>query len=79
VLLEHVRSPSTPVRAVQRLLDPLAVRFGADHLVRDPLDHLGGVGFETDSVQRLKGGIVERVIARKPDGSDLGGAARTDV
>jgi ubiquinone/menaquinone biosynthesis C-methylase UbiE len=79
VLLEHVRSPSAPVRAVQRLLDPLAVRFGADHLVRDPLDHLGGVGFEIDSVQRLKGGIVERVIARKPDRSDLGGAARTDV
>jgi ubiquinone/menaquinone biosynthesis C-methylase UbiE len=66
VLLEHVRSPSTPVRAAQRLLDPLAVRFAADHLVRDPLDHLAGVGFEIENVQRLKAGIVERVIARKP-------------
>ena len=46
VLLEHVRSPSLPIRAVQRALDPLSVRFAADHLVRDPLDYLGSVGFE---------------------------------
>jgi len=66
VLLEHGRSPSPPVRAVQRLLDPLAVRFGADHLVRDPLDYLASVGFEIETLQRLKAGIVERVIAGKP-------------
>jgi ubiquinone/menaquinone biosynthesis C-methylase UbiE len=66
VLLEHVRSPSLAVRAVQRALDPLSVRFAADHLARDPLDYLGDVGFEIESVQRLKLGIVERVVARKP-------------
>jgi ubiquinone/menaquinone biosynthesis C-methylase UbiE len=65
VLLEHVRSPSRPVRAVQRLLDPLSVRFGADHLVREPLDYLAGAGFEVESVERLKWGIVERVTASK--------------
>jgi ubiquinone/menaquinone biosynthesis C-methylase UbiE len=65
-LLEHVRSPSTPVRAVQQMLDPLTVRFGADHLVREPLDYLADVGFEIDSVQRLKAGIVERMIAHRP-------------
>ncbi|MGH2993169.1 MAG: class I SAM-dependent methyltransferase [Solirubrobacterales bacterium] len=64
-LLEHVRSPSTAVRAVQRMLDPLTVRFGADHLVREPLDYLADVGFEIDSVQRLKAGIVERILAHK--------------
>jgi ubiquinone/menaquinone biosynthesis C-methylase UbiE len=66
VLVEHVRSPSLLVRAVQRALDPLAVRFAADHLLRDPLDYLGNVGFEIESVERLKWGIVERVRARKP-------------
>jgi ubiquinone/menaquinone biosynthesis C-methylase UbiE len=76
VLLEHVRSPSLPVRAVQRLLDPLSVRFAADHLMRDPLDHLGNVGFEIESVERLKLGIVERVVARKPgDGPGIAAAA----
>ena len=57
------------VRVVQRLLDPLTVRFGADHLVRAPLDYLAGVGFEIYSVQRLKAGIVERVLAHRPDGA----------
>jgi ubiquinone/menaquinone biosynthesis C-methylase UbiE len=66
VLMEHVRSPVLPVRAVQRALDPLAVRFEADHLVREPLDYLADVGFEIESVARSRWGIVERVLARKP-------------
>jgi ubiquinone/menaquinone biosynthesis C-methylase UbiE len=77
VLLEHVRSPSLPIRAVQRALDPLSVRFGADHLVRDPLDYLAQVEFDIESVQRLKWGIVERVVARKPDGEPGAAATRT--
>jgi ubiquinone/menaquinone biosynthesis C-methylase UbiE len=66
LLLEHVRSPSLPVRAIQRLLDPLSVRFQADHLLRDPLDYLSPAGFAVESVERSKWGIVERVRARKP-------------
>lgn len=65
VLMEHVRSPVLPVRAVQRALDPLTVRFEADHLVREPLDYLAEVGFEIESVARSRWGIVERVLARK--------------
>jgi ubiquinone/menaquinone biosynthesis C-methylase UbiE len=66
LLLEHVRSPVAPVRAGQRLLDPLFVRFEADHLLREPLDYLPGVGFEIAEVQRSKWGIVERLRAHKP-------------
>ena len=77
VLLEHVRSPSRPVGAVQRVLDPLSVRFAADHLVRDPLDYLANVGFEIESVERLKWGIVERVVARKPGDEPRIGPAGT--
>jgi ubiquinone/menaquinone biosynthesis C-methylase UbiE len=66
LLLEHVRSPLPMVRRGQRLLEPLAVRFEADHLLREPLDYLPGVGFEIDEVQRSKWGIVERLRARKP-------------
>lgn len=66
LLMEHVRSPSLPVRAVERLLDPLSVRLQGDHLVRDPLDYLASVGFEIQRVERSKWGIVERVAARKP-------------
>jgi ubiE/COQ5 methyltransferase family len=77
VLLEHVRSPALPVRLAQRLLDPLAVRFEADHLVREPLDYLEDVGFENQRVERLKWGIVERVAACKPDGGSWRATARS--
>ena len=66
LLLEHVRSPLLPVRLAQRLLDPLAVRFEADHLLREPLDPLRAEGFEVERLERSKLGIVERIAARKP-------------
>jgi ubiquinone/menaquinone biosynthesis C-methylase UbiE len=66
VLLEHVRSPVRGVRAIERLLEPLMLRFEHDHLLREPLDHLKAEGFEIERVERSKLGIVERVVAAKP-------------
>lgn len=66
VAMEHVRSPSLPVRVVQRAIDPLTVRFEGDHVTREPLDHLRREGFRIDELERLKWGIVERVVATKP-------------
>jgi len=51
---------------IQRVLEPLAHRFGGDHLLREPLDHLGEEGFEIETVKRSKAGWVELVSARKP-------------
>jgi len=65
VLVEHVRSPRRLVRLVQRLREPLFVRFGADHLLRDPVDHLARAGFELVELERRKLGIVERAVALK--------------
>ena len=73
-LMEHVRSPALPVRMVQRLLNPLAVRFEADHLLREPLEHLQGEGFEIERVERSKWGIVARIAARKPGGQGAAGS-----
>jgi ubiquinone/menaquinone biosynthesis C-methylase UbiE len=70
LLLEHVRSPAPIVRAAQRLLEPLTVRFEGDHLLREPLDALAAEGFEVECLERSKWGIVERVAARKPMGDD---------
>jgi ubiquinone/menaquinone biosynthesis C-methylase UbiE len=66
VMVEHVRSPSVAVRAGQRLLNPLTVRFAADHLLRDPLVAVRRLGMEVLERERLKWGIVERLVARKP-------------
>jgi ubiquinone/menaquinone biosynthesis C-methylase UbiE/predicted ester cyclase len=66
LLAEHVRSPNPVVRAIQRLLDPLAHRFGGDHLLREPLEHLHAADFEVDEISRQKAGWVELVAAHKP-------------
>jgi ubiquinone/menaquinone biosynthesis C-methylase UbiE len=66
ILLEHVRSPLLPVRTIERMLEPLSVRFQADHLTREPLDYIEAEGFEVERLERSKWGIVERVLARKP-------------
>lgn len=66
VFAEHVRSPAAPIRFGQRLLNPLAVRFQADHLLREPLEYLSEHGFRLESVERYSAGIVERGVARAP-------------
>jgi ubiquinone/menaquinone biosynthesis C-methylase UbiE len=66
LLAEHVRSPNPVVRAIQRVLEPFAHRFGGDHLLREPLEHLAAEGFEVDEVSRLKAGWVELAAAHKP-------------
>ena len=66
VLLEHVRSPVRAVRGVQRLLAPAFVRFGADHVLREPLERVQAEGFSIELLERSKLGLVERLVARKP-------------
>ena len=68
LLAEHVRSPNPVVRAIQLLLEPLAHRFGGDHLMREPLDHLAAEGFEVTELKRLKAGWVELISATAPSG-----------
>ena len=66
ILLEHVRSTNPLMRLVQQLLEPLTIRYAGDHLTRDPLDHLGELGFVVVQYERDHAGLVERVVAWKP-------------
>ena len=66
IAIEHVGSPVGVVRAVERLIEPLTVRFEGDHLTLEPLDHLNAEGFKVEQLHRSKLGIVERVLAVKP-------------
>ena len=65
LLLEHVRSPRPMVRFAERLIEPLAMRTIGDHLLRDPLDHLPGLGFTIEHSERAVLGLLEMVVARK--------------
>ena len=66
LLAEHVRSPIGVVRTCQRVLEPLAVRFAADHLLREPLDHVLAQGFVVEELVRRKLGLIELLAASKP-------------
>ena len=66
LLLEHVRSPLLPVRILQRVLNPLTVLLGHDHLLREPLRHVQDAGLVLEHLERSKWGLVERLAARKP-------------
>ncbi|MEX2290554.1 MAG: class I SAM-dependent methyltransferase [Mycobacteriales bacterium] len=66
VLLEHVRSPLAPVRAVQHALAPLFLRFEADHLLREPERRVQEAGLEVEHCTRSKLGLVLRLVGRKP-------------
>ena len=65
LLLEHVRSSLAPVRFLQLLAEPVTSRWLGDHLLREPVAHLGAAGFVVERVLRSRGGVVERVRARR--------------
>jgi len=66
LLVEHGRSVNRVVYTAQRALDPLFVRFQADHITRDPVPYVEETGFHVDEVHRNTMGIVFRVAATKP-------------
>lgn len=66
VALEHVRSPRLAIRLIERAWDPIAVRMGGDHLLRDPLDHAQAHGLEIVTLERYRLGLIERLVAVKP-------------
>lgn len=67
VLAEHGPSTSRALTAMMRVVEPISIRFGADHLTRDPVRYLMEAGFVIDEVQRAGfAGIGIRVLAHKP-------------
>jgi ubiquinone/menaquinone biosynthesis C-methylase UbiE len=67
LLLEHVASPIRPVRAIQRVLDPLTVRTHGDHLLREPETAVRAAGLVVEETARSRWGVVLRLAARKAE------------
>lgn len=68
VLVEHGPGARGWVRAGQRLLNPLSVRFQADDILRDPLPLVVDAGFEVVEADRAGwAGLVHRVLAVKAE------------
>jgi ubiquinone/menaquinone biosynthesis C-methylase UbiE len=67
ILVDHIQSTSRPVRGVQRALETVTVPLGGEHFLRRPLTQVRAAGFDIEQAQRFTLGLVERLIARKPD------------
>jgi len=66
ILVEHGPAKRQWVRAGQHLVNPLSVRFQADHILRDPVPLALDAGFDIiDSDQTGWSGLVYRVVAAK--------------
>ena len=66
ILVEHVRSPNLFVRAIEHVMNPISVRSSGEHVLREPLEALAAAGFTIEYQARLRLGIMERIVARKP-------------
>jgi acetyl esterase/lipase len=67
IFVDHIQSTSRIARAGQRTLEMVTVPLGGEHFLRRPLNHVRAAGFDIERVQRFKLGLVERLVARKPN------------
>lgn len=67
ILVDHIESSSRAVRMVQRVLETVTIPVGGEHFLRRPLLQVRAAGFDIERVQRFKLGLVERLVARKPE------------
>jgi hypothetical protein len=66
IFFEHVRSNVLPVALLQELINPLMVRFLADHWNRRTVDMIQAAGIELDIVRRAWLGIFVLAAGRAP-------------
>jgi ubiquinone/menaquinone biosynthesis C-methylase UbiE len=71
LLLDHVKPSSPPLRWLFRGLQALVNRFSSgsgEQFLRRPLKSVEAQGFVVERQERFKGGVIERVAARKVGG-----------
>lgn len=66
ILSDHVASDRRWVLAAERALEPLTQCLICDYLTRRPLPVVERAGFAVTRSQRLRAGIIERLVAVKP-------------
>jgi ubiquinone/menaquinone biosynthesis C-methylase UbiE len=69
ILVDHVASSSRLARVGQRLLEVATVPLAGEHFLRRPLHIVTARGLAVEQRQRFKLGLVERLVARTPEGA----------
>jgi ubiquinone/menaquinone biosynthesis C-methylase UbiE len=65
ILVDHVRSSIRPILWVQKLVEVFSWRFQSETQTRRPLDQVVSAGFEIVERDRMRAGVVERLVASK--------------
>lgn len=69
LLLDHIVSNRWLIRVGQRLVEMVTIRTAGEHMTRRPRPLVEAVGLVVEESERLKGGTVERLAARRPQAS----------
>jgi SAM-dependent methyltransferase len=64
ILVDHIRSSVRPIFWIQRLMERSPKRTGGE-LTRRPLLQVEVAGFEIEASNRSRGGMIERLVARR--------------
>ncbi|MDT7789379.1 MAG: hypothetical protein QOF58_7798 [Pseudonocardiales bacterium] len=67
ILLDHVESSSRLARGLQWLVERVTVPMAGEHFLRRPFRLVQAHGLQVEQRQRFKLGLVERLVARKPN------------
>ncbi|MDQ3784097.1 MAG: class I SAM-dependent methyltransferase [Actinomycetota bacterium] len=66
ILVDHIRSSVRSVFWLQRLVEFISSRTQGEYMTRRPAVHVSSADFEIRARDRLRAGIVERLVATRP-------------
>ncbi len=66
ILVDHIRSAVKPVYWIQRAWEFFSIPIDGDHQTRRPSLHVKGAGFKVEKRERMRAGVLERLVAVKP-------------
>ena len=67
ILVDHIRSTVMPILWFQKGIEFFTRRLEGEHMTRRPLEHVEAEGFQIHERERMRAGIVERIVATKPN------------
>lgn len=66
ILVDHIRSTVKPIFWFQRLVEFISSRIHGEYMTRRPFLQVKAAGFEVQARDRMRAGVVERLVAVKP-------------
>ena len=65
ILVDHIGSSVGPIFWFQKVIEFFSRRVDGEHMTRRPLEHVVAEGFEVQERDRMRAGVVERLLAIK--------------